>query len=461
MEYRELLTVALDFATAILLGALVGIEREKRKEEEEDSGHIAGLRTFILLALLGACAGWLSRTLSTPWILAAALLIVGAAVVAGYVVTARSSQDGKGLTTEIAAVVVSLLGAMVMLGYSELAIGLGVVTAAVLAYKQPLHGFVDKLGWDDVYAGLRLLIATFIALPLLPNQPIDPWGALNPYKLWLLVILISSLSLVGYVLTRLLGPSRGVALTGLTGGLVSSTAVTLSFSRDARDHPQMTNALACGILLAWAVMFLRVPVLVAVVNRALLSQLLIPFVVMAVVVAAFAALLYFRDGSVKRGKATGHLEVENPFSLTAAAKFAALFAVVLLAVKIVQEHFPPDGLYAVAALAGLTDVDAITALHGGVRQDRRSPRGRHRHCHRGALQHLGEVRHGLCRGWPHARQTASDGHCRHAARRSRRRVPHLRRASGLDQPSPRRSLGREVRHRPVRDRGKEASNERN
>lgn len=243
---------------------------------------------------------------------------------------------------------------MVMLGYSELAIGLGVVTAAVLAYKQPLHGFVDKLGWDDVYAGLRLLIATFIALPLLPNQPIDPWGALNPYKLWLLVILISSLSLVGYVLTRLLGPSRGVALTRLTGGLVSSTAVTLSFSRDARDHPQMTNALA------WAVMFLRVPVLVAVVNRALLSQLLIPFVVMAVVVAAFAALLYFRDGSVKRGKATGHLEVENPFSLTAAAKFAALFAVVLLAVKIVQEHFPPDGLYAVAALAGLTDVDAIT-----------------------------------------------------------------------------------------------------
>jgi uncharacterized membrane protein (DUF4010 family) len=208
-----------------------------------------------------------------------------------------------------------------MLGYSELTIGLGVVTAAVLAYKQPLHGFVDKLGWDDVYAGLRLLIATFIALPLLPNQPIDPWGALNPYKLWLLVILMSSLSLVGYVLTRLLEPSRGVALTRLTGGLVSSTAVTLSFSRDARDHPQMTNALA------WAVMFLRVPVLVAVVNRALLSQLLIPFVVMAVVVAAFAALLYFRDGSVKRGKATGHLEVENPFSLTAAAKFAALSSV--------------------------------------------------------------------------------------------------------------------------------------
>lgn len=360
MDYRELLTVALDFATAILLGALVGIEREKRKAEEEKTGHIAGLRTFILLALLGAAAGWLSRTLSSPWIIAAALLVVGAMVVAGYFVTARSSEGGKGLTTETAAIVVALLGAMVTLGHQELAIGLGVITAAVLAYKQPLHGFVDKLGWDDVYAGVRLLIATFIALPLLPDRTIDPWGALNPYKLWLLVILISSLSLVGYVLTRLLGPARGTAVTGLTGGLVSSTAVTLSFSREARDHPQMANALACGILLAWAVMFVRVVVLVAVANRSLLSQLLIPFVVMAVVVAAFAALLYFRDGSVKHGKARGHLDVKNPFSLTAAAKFAVLFAVVLLAVKIVQQHFPPDSLYAVAALAGLTDVDAIT-----------------------------------------------------------------------------------------------------
>ena len=361
MEYRELLTVALDFATAIVLGALIGIEREKRKAEEEDYGHVAGLRTFILLALLGASAGWLSRTFSTPWILAAALLIVGAVVVAGYFVTARSSQDGKGLTTEVAAVVVFLLGAMVMLGYSALAIGLGVVTAAVLAYKQPLHGFVEKLGWDDVYAGLRLLIATFIALPLLPNEPIDPWGALNPYKLWLLVILISSLSLVGYVLTRLLGANRGVALTGLMGGLASSTAVTLSFAKEGREKPEIANALACGILLAWAVMFIRVLVLVAVVNRALLAPLLVPFLVMAVTVGVFAAFYYFRDGSTEqRGSAKGEVDVKNPFSLMAAAKFGVLFAVILLAVKIVQQTMPPSGLYAVAALSGLVDVDAIT-----------------------------------------------------------------------------------------------------
>jgi len=360
MEYQELLNVALSFATAVLLGALVGIEREKRKAEEGETGGIAGLRTFTLLALFGAAAGWLARETSSPWILAAGLLIVGAFVVAGYFIAARSNPDATGLTTEVAAVVVFLLGAMVMFGHQELAIGLGVVTAAVLAYKQPLHSFVDKLGWDDVYAGLRLLIATFIALPLLPDKPIDPWGALNPYSLWLLVILISSLSLVGYVLTRMLGPARGTALTGLTGGLVSSTAVTLSFAKEGRDNPQNAGALTCGILLAWAVMFVRVIVLVAVVNRALLAHVLVPFAVMAVVVGGFAAVLYFRGGSKDGTAAKGDLNVQNPFSLTAAAKFAALFAVVLLAVKIVQEHFPPSGLYAVAALAGLTDVDAIT-----------------------------------------------------------------------------------------------------
>jgi uncharacterized membrane protein (DUF4010 family) len=360
MEQQELIVVTGDFAIAILLGALVGVEREKRKMEEQEPGHIAGLRTFTLLALLGATAGFLSKTLSSPWILPAALLIVGAFIFAGYSVIVRSSDGGKGLTTETAAIVVFLLGAMVMFGHRELAIALGVVTAAVLAYKQPLHGFVEKLGWDDVYAGLRLLIATFIALPLLPNHPIDPWGALNPYKLWLLVILISSLSLIGYVLTRWLGPARGTALTGLTGGLVSSTAVTLSFAREARESAQNTAALACGILLAWAVMFARVIVLVAAVNRKLLPEMVIPFVLMGLASGGYAAWLYFSDKSIDGKAPKGEVDVENPFSLTAAAKFAALFAVVLLAVKIVQEHFPPSGLYAVAALAGLTDVDAIT-----------------------------------------------------------------------------------------------------
>jgi uncharacterized membrane protein (DUF4010 family) len=410
MEYQQLLTVAAQFATAVLLGALIGVEREKRKAEEQDAS-IAGLRTFMLLALFGAGAAWIAQETGSPWILAAGLLIVGASVVAGYVIAARSDPDSTGLTTEVAVVVVYLLGAMVMLGHAELAIGLGVITAAVLAYKQPLHGFVARLGWDDVYAGLRLLIATFIALPLLPDMPIDPWGAINPYRLWLLVILISGLSLVGYVLTRLLGPTRGSALTGLAGGLASSTAVTLSFAREARNHPQETASLGCGILLAWSVMFVRVIVIVAAVNRALLVHVLLPFLAMAAVAGAFAAFLYYRGGAADGASAKGKLHVKNPFSLTAAAKFAALFAVVLLAVKIVQAHFPPSGLYAVAAFAGATDVDAITLSMSEYVKGAEGGSGGDRHSHCRHEQYDRQMRHGLHLSGPGAGQAAP--HCDH------------------------------------------------
>jgi len=233
----------------------------------------------------------------------------------------------------------------------------------VLTFKQPLHGLVAKLGWDDVFAGLRLLVAAFIVLPLLPDRAVDPWGALNPSSLWRLVLLISSLSLVGYVATRWLGPEKGTALTGLTGGLVSSTAVTLALARSSRDPGGAGSApaLASGLLLAWAVMFARVVVLALVVNRAFAYQLLVPFAVMGLVTALFA-WVYFRRSAVGSDATAGSREVplKNPFSLTAATKFAVLFAAVLLVVKIVEQHFTGRGMYLVAALAGLTDVDAIT-----------------------------------------------------------------------------------------------------
>jgi uncharacterized membrane protein (DUF4010 family) len=347
-----------NFATALLIGALLGIERERHRREHDEQ-TIGGLRTFILFALIGALGGWLTLALDSPWILAAALVASLAPVLAGYVISARTQPDALGLTTELAAVAACLLGAMTMLGYRELAVGLGVAVAAVLAYKQPLHGLVQKLDREDVYAGLRLLIATFIVLPLLPDDPIDPWGALRPQSLWMLVLLISTLSLVGYVATRLLGANRGIPLTGITGGLVSSTAVTLAFSRQSRDpaYAGAADSLASGILLAWAVMFVRVIVEVLVVNRALLGAVLVPFAAMAATAAA--AALYLRNRAGAR-ELTAGVPLTNPFSLRAAAKFAAFFALVLLVVKIVQTYAPGRGVYYVAALAGTTDVDAIT-----------------------------------------------------------------------------------------------------
>ncbi len=352
-----------DFATALLIGAMIGIEREKRALAENDVASIGGLRTFILVAAFGALAGWLALEQQALWFVGLALAIVAAAVITGYVLGALRQPDSLGLTTEIAALVVCLLAALVMLGQRELGVALAVVTAAVLAYKQPLHGMVDRIGWDDVFAGLRLLLATFVILPLLPDHALDPWGALNPRSLWMLVLLISSLSLIGYVATRWLGAQHGAAATGLAGGMVSSTAVTLAFARQSHEErgAWVGPALAAGILIAWSVMFARVLIEVLVVNASLLPKLLVPFAAMAAV-AGLAAWLLFRRGHAARaeGPPVEVVAVKNPFSLTEAAKFAAFFAVVLVLVKGVQIYFPGEGIYIVAALAGLTDVDAIT-----------------------------------------------------------------------------------------------------
>jgi uncharacterized membrane protein (DUF4010 family) len=350
------------FATAILIGALLGIERERRKRAQRDVA-IGGLRTFMMFSLAGAIGAWLSQQLDMPFILFGVLVLITIPVTVGYVLSVKRNPDSLGLTTELAAITASLLGAMVMMGHRELAVALAVLVVAILAYKEPLHGVVDRLGSDDVYAGLRLLIATFIILPLLPNQYIDPWNALNPYSLWILVLLISSLSLVGYVATRLLGEGRGIALTGITGGLVSSTAITLSFARQSRGQVMSGTApaLAGGILLSWCVMFARVVIEVLVVNRQMVSQLLVPFACMTIASAVLA--WWFLRLSASRRRQMLDTEVvilKNPFSLTQAIKFAAFFAAVLLLVRLGETWLPKQGMYLLAGLAGVTDVDAIT-----------------------------------------------------------------------------------------------------
>ncbi len=352
-----------NFAIALFIGALVGLDREKKKAAEQDIG-LGGIRTFILFAMAGAISGWLSSELGNVWIFIATVGGVSASVIVGYVIQARESPAYIGLTTEIAAIVVCLLGGLTLFGYPGVAVALGIGTSAILAFKQPIHGLVGRIGSDDLYAGLKLLIATFIVLPLLPNEAIDPIGALNPYRLWLLVILISSLSLVGYVAVRVLGPGRGTALTGLFGGLVSSTAVTLAFSKRSREeagHGDVGDVLAAGILLAWVLMFVRVVVEVVVVHISLLPRLLPALGVMGAVSLVAAGWFLRRDAAARQGVPfEGRVPLRNPFSLTSAVKFAAFFAVVLVVVKLVEQYLPGQGFYAVAGLAGLTEVDAIT-----------------------------------------------------------------------------------------------------
>lgn len=353
--------LAQNFLIALLIGALVGIEREKHKRDAH-SGTFAGVRTYILFAQLGAVSAWLSVFLQTPWLFIAALSAVSVIVLSAYYLENKVSTTALGLTSELSAITVCLLGGAVIYGFAEVAVSLAILTSAVLAFREPLHGLVEKIGAEDLYAALKLLIASFIVLPLLPNQTVDPWQALNPYKLWLLVILISGLSLLGYIAVRTLGSVKGTMLTALTGGLVSSTAVTLSFARSSKTEQDTwaANRFAAGILLSWLVMFIRVLLITAAVFMPLMQQLLWPLLGLTLMTALMAGFFFVKGRALPHALSSETVPVSNPFSLWSAIQFALLFAAVLLLVKLVEHYAPGQGLYWLAALAGLTDVDAIS-----------------------------------------------------------------------------------------------------
>ena len=365
----------LELALALAIGALVGIEREQRKRSGQRG---SGLRTFVLVSEAGAIAAWLSGSSATPWIFLGTGALVTAIVVTGYWLDARRDPDEIGKTTEIGVLVVFLLGGAVVLGKKEIAVALAIATAAILAFKEPLHGFVDKIGREELKAAIKLLIATFIVLPVLPNRTIDPFGAINPHSLWWLVILISGLSFAGYLVTKWIGSKRGLLVTGLAGGMVSSTATTVSLARKSGDRADTkqadagakeAEAVAAAILAAWTIMPIRIAVVLGIVALPLVARLALPLGILAAVSAGFALFHLLR--SPKSSTVGADLQLQNPFRLTSSIQFALLFAVVLVIVAVVRQHFPGIGVRAVSALAGLVDVDAITLslARGGGEED--------------------------------------------------------------------------------------------
>jgi len=342
--------------TALFIGALVGTERSKHQQSE----GFAGLRTFILFAELGAVLGWLSVTLGSHALFATGLVCVTIVVAAAYVVQKRSREDTSGTTTEIAAIVVYVLGGMSMTGYATLSVALGIATAALLATKEALHQGVRRISHVELLATLRLLFASFIVLPLLPQRTIDPLGVINPHKLWLLVILISALSMVGYIAVRALGAARGVLVTGFFGGIVSSTAATLTFARQSRETEGAANALVAGTLISWTVMFLRVIVLVALLRWSLLPKAIGPLMLLGLVGGGLCIWALRRaHGAAGTALLPREASFSNPFKLMSAIKFALVFAAILGAAKLVERHAPGGGLYWLSVIAGSTDVDAL------------------------------------------------------------------------------------------------------
>ncbi len=336
---------------SLLIGALIGIERERDPAFRDQL--FAGLRTFPLIALLGFLSGLLGYVFSPVVYIVLAAGFLGLIIVS-YVFSVR--QGWFGSTSEVTAILVFVLGTLVFWEFYALSIAAAVVVMLFLSLKAPLQRFLDRVNTEDIYATIKFAIITTIVLPILPNETMGPLDVLNPRHIWYMVVLIAGISFAGYLLVKIYGSHRGISLTGLLGGLVSSTAVTLSFSQKSREAEQLSRTFASAIILACTIMYPRVLLQVAVVNQSLLAMLW-PHLA-GLTAAGVLVSLWLMRGS--RSQQTSAVKLENPFELKSAIKFGLVFAVILFVAKAGQMYFGDNGVYLAAALAGITDVDAIT-----------------------------------------------------------------------------------------------------
>lgn len=337
---------------ALALGLLIGLQREWVVD------RVAGIRTFPLITVLGVITAEVAPTFGP----AAGLFALGFLMSAANLARARTPRDASessdfGVTTEVAALV--MFGVGVMLFRERLVPALVVtgVVAVLLQWKASLHAFTRRLHQGDLEAVTRLVLIALVVLPVLPNRSYDPWQVVNPFEIWLMVVLIVAISLAGYVAFRFLGPRRGVFVSGLLGGLISSTATTLSYARRSRDEPRLAQAGAVVTVLASAFVFVRVLVEVALVAPGDFARIAPPLTIVLGVMALSGWVL------MRRYRPAGDVEplaIEAPSDVGAALMFGLLYAAVLLGVAIARQHWGDAGLFLVAALSGLTDVDAIT-----------------------------------------------------------------------------------------------------
>jgi uncharacterized membrane protein (DUF4010 family) len=367
MSEAELIEIFQRLAVALGVGFLVGVERGWRHRDAPEGTRAAGLRTHALIGLLGGIAGLLAPI--GGGIGFAAVTIAFAAALLVFKVRESFIDNDISVTGTIAGLLVYALGAYAMQGDLRVAAAVGVTLVALLAFKDALHDWLDKLTWNELRSALLILGATFVALPLLPNRPIDPWGVINPRELWLLTILVAGASFAGYVAVRVLGSGVGLTAGAAVGALVSSTIVTAELGRRVRAGQTTAAKGASGAALAAAVSVARVGLFVAAVAPPALPQIGPALAAAALVFVASARLLSRLDTG--QGQADAINGLQSPLDLRSVVRFAAFLGVVTIVGRIVADAFGQAGLLSFAAAAGLADVDAValavgTLVRGGL-----------------------------------------------------------------------------------------------
>lgn len=339
---------------AALLGLLVGLQRQRAP------GTIAGLRTFPLITLLGTVTAMMALELGDAWILAAGLIGVVAVVAVGHLLKIQDADPDFGTTTNFAELLMFAVGAMVVIGPTMVAVALGGGVAVLLQFKGELHGMASRLGEKDLQAIMQFVVITCIILPVVPNRTFGPFDVLNPFETWLMVVLIVGMSLGGYIIYKFLGRDAGILLAGVLGGAISSTATTVSSSRQARGSAFAVRNAAIVILIASTIVYIRVFIELVVVGSRDLLWNAAPAVSMMMGLTLMPALVAWLR---VRRRSASMPEPENPTQLKSAIVFGVIYSVVLFALA-AAEHYREEvgvqGMYWVAGLSGLSDMDAIT-----------------------------------------------------------------------------------------------------
>ena len=352
----------MDYETAkaltivILMGLAIGMQRTLSYMAKGEQSS-AGSRSFALVALLGYLSGWMD-SYEKGFILVS-FCILG--FLTGITYYLKVKEYGKrGITTQIAFIITYFVGLMVYLREEKAAIFISVVLIALLEIKPRLQSFEARVSRTDINATLLLLLMTFVVLPLLPDRMIGPYELFNPYKTWLMAVVISAISFIGYAAVKILGHRRGVFITGAAGGFISSTAVSVSLSRMFSENRRVIESFAGGIAIASTFMYLRVLFETAVIDSTLAVRLAPAFLAAALSGSLFVWYLYRHSGNSEDIELESDTISRNPLQLSEAVKFGLLFGVIYGAVEFVQGRYGNIGVYIVSFLSGLTDVDAIT-----------------------------------------------------------------------------------------------------
>jgi uncharacterized membrane protein (DUF4010 family) len=353
MEGLDPLILTLRFAAALGLGVLLGLERERTKTQ----AGFAGVRTLGLLALAGGIAAFIDESLARPWLALGVFAAAAGLVLVSYRVSAERGE--LGITTEVSALLAFLLGFLCLRGYTMLAAGLAVASGGVLALKDWLHRLSSRIEAADVEATLKFAIVSIIILPLVPDRSFGPppLDVINPFKIWLMVVLISGLSLAGYLALRLLGTSRSLPLLGTLGGLASSTATTMVYARQGGSRSATVPVGGMIVSTANLAALVRLGVVSAAVAPAALPVVL-PVLASGLLLGVVP--LARRMRGVLEKPDLGVPELDNPTNLRVALGFGALYAVILFGAAWLAERAGSHGLYVIAIPGGFADVDAIT-----------------------------------------------------------------------------------------------------